>query len=722
MLLAFVSLALAGATFVLVASPADLIRDRLIAQVQVRTGRDLVVKGGASLTLFPSLGVVMREVEMPAPAGMVSPPTLRAETATARIAWRPLMEGRIAVRAVSLARPVLDLAVDADGRRNWDFAAVDDRLRTAPIRLAQFAPRFSHGQGVPPELYEALEKSASRDARSKMLLGGAASRSLQEVSLTDGTIRYSDARSGSKREIAGVDLRIAFDGHKPAKISGSSVWAGEKVAFDGELQPREDHGTGVAVRVSARPFEATLQGVALASTSADFEGQIAARAPSAAVLTRWLGKSASGFDPNGPVALDAKVKASGSTWELSSVTATLADATATGSINIEAARQRPLIRADLKVSQLDLDRHLLSGARAAHDGPTASAADAGAGTSGSIDDLLRRTEDQSAPSGTPSPPPVRGSTRRAEEAWNSEPIDPGMLHVADIAGRLEIARLSWRQVKMGAARVNVTLDGAKLRADIEDAELYGGRGRAVLTVHAEGPAVAVGLTASLEQITALALMRDVAGFDWVDGRGRLSLALATQGASEREMVERLNGQAEFVVADGAVIGWNVTHMLRKLRQGQMTAVERDPSMKTPFNELAGSFTVAGGVAHNQDLRLTGSAVQLTGAGSVALPQRTVDYTVRPKLAIATAASSGAADPLSIELPVRIHGSWAHPKLAADLQGVLNDPRTAETVQQIGRQLRSGNVDEAVKGLLGGGPEAEEKAAKAKEFLKRFLKQ
>ena len=120
-LLALVSLVLAGGTFLLVASPADLIRDRLIAEVQSRTGRDLAVKGGASLALFPSFGVAMRDVELSAPPGTVSPPTLRAQTVTIHVAWWALMEGRVAVRALTLVRPVLDLRVDADGRRNWDL-------------------------------------------------------------------------------------------------------------------------------------------------------------------------------------------------------------------------------------------------------------------------------------------------------------------------------------------------------------------------------------------------------------------------------------------------------------------------------------------------------------------------------------------------------------------------------------------------------------------------
>ena len=715
-LLATASLVLAGATFVLVASPADLIRDRLVAQAQARTGRDLVVKGGASLTFFPWLGVVLRDVELSTPPGLAAPAVLRAQAATARIAWRPLMEGRIAVRALVLTRPVLNLAVDADGRHNWDLAAAADRASATPIRLAQLAPRFEHGQGLPPDLYETLEKSASQRARSKPLLGGGAAKSLEEVRVTDGTIRYSDARASLKHAIAGVDLRIALDGQGAAKVSGNFAWADERVALDGELQPIEAHLTKLALRARAPTFEATWDGnIAQASPATELEGRITASAPSAAALARWLrGMPSAGPDLKGAVGLDGRLKASGSTFDLSEATITVDGATATGSVTIEAARQRPLIRANLQISKLDLDHGLALGVPAPGGEAPAPA--------GSIGDLLRRTPDEGLPPDTSGKVPARGSTRRAAGVWSTEPVNTSVLRLVDVAGKLDIGGLSWRGIRAGASRLNVTLDDGKLRAELEDAEFYDGRGRGVLTFHQDGSAAVIGLTASLDHVAALPLMQDVAGFDWVEGRGRLTLALATQGAHEREMVERLGGRAEFMVADGAVIGWNVKHMLRKLRQGQLSAVGRDPEMKTAFSELAGSFTLADGVAVNQDLRLTSPAVQLTGMGSIALPQRTVDYTVRPRLAIAAAAQGGTADPLSIEIPVRIQGSWAQPKFAADLQGALNDPRTAETVQQIGRQLRSGNVEEAVKGLLGGGPEAEEKAAKAKELLKRFLKQ
>lgn len=107
---------------------------------------------------------------------------------------------------------------------------------------------------------------------------------------------------------------------------------------------------------------------------------------------------------------------------------------------------------------------------------------------------------------------------------------------------------------------------------------------------------------------------------------------------------------------------------------------------------------------------------LSGSGSVVYRDRTINYTVRSKLA---QPAGGLED---IEIPVRIYGSWEKPVLSPDLDGVLKDPRTAAKVQQLGRNLRSGNVDEALKSVLGEGPEAEKKKERAKSILKRFLKQ
>ena len=52
-----------------------------LAGLKARTGRDLVVSGSTSLTLFPRLAVAFANVSLSAPPGMRGEPTLRITSA-----------------------------------------------------------------------------------------------------------------------------------------------------------------------------------------------------------------------------------------------------------------------------------------------------------------------------------------------------------------------------------------------------------------------------------------------------------------------------------------------------------------------------------------------------------------------------------------------------------------------------------------------------------------
>src|SRR5262249_25770650 len=114
-------LLLGAITFLVVAAPVELLRDRLIGEVKARTGRDLVVSGSTSLLLLPRLAISLADVALAAPPDMggqmLSVQALEAEL---NLTW--LLTGQAGVRRLVLFRPKIELKVDSKGRRSWDFA------------------------------------------------------------------------------------------------------------------------------------------------------------------------------------------------------------------------------------------------------------------------------------------------------------------------------------------------------------------------------------------------------------------------------------------------------------------------------------------------------------------------------------------------------------------------------------------------------------------------
>jgi AsmA protein len=206
--------------------------------------------------------------------------------------------------------------------------------------------------------------------------------------------------------------------------------------------------------------------------------------------------------------------------------------------------------------------------------------------------------------------------------------------------------------------------------------------------------------------------------DWLAGTGNFTLALTGSGRTEAAIVAALNGKFDVVMSDGALVGFNLGGALRALSRGEIPDFSSSPSDKTDFSALTASFNIENGIAQNNDLKLASPLMRATGSGTVNLPQRTLNYTVRPKLVGSLSGQGGRTDLSGIEVPVNITGPWDNPEIAPDIAGALNSESTVEAVKSIGKQFKGKNADEIVDDLFGkgtdGGP------SKAQKLLDGFL--
>ncbi len=712
--LGLVAMAAGALAFAVMALPANFVRDKVVLAVKEKTGRDLVIQGPASFSLYPALGISLADVSLSGGPGFeAGAPLVTMKAMDVQVALWPLLKRDVQVRALVLREPVFNLETDADGRHSWDFAEAD----SGRVRLAQAGapePDAPVSDAAPP---------AASPARKRAPLGLSNVR-LDDVRIDNGTLNWRDQRSASTSQLSAINVKLALASMaEPLTAAGHLDWNGETVRFDGVLTAPndviEDRPAKLKLVLGAAPLDATFEGSARLKGDLSAEGILSASSPSARALLGWFGTELAPSAGFGALKAKGLWRSSPDQHSFSTAEITLDQTTARGDLTLDTRGARPNVTANLKLTELDLNLYSSDGPPPPPAAPPAKAKAAKPKNATSIDDLLKGTD--GAPPAHPAAR-VKGYTKRA--GWSDEPLQLASLGILDAKMRLAIGKLTVSTLRLDQSDVTVVLKNRVMTTTLNDVRLYQGTAKGTVSVDGRRETAAtVAANIALDGIEGLPLLKDLAEFDRLTGKGGVVLAVTGQGASERQIVSTLNGKVDVAFQDGAIIGINVAALARGLNEGKFSGLGTAPTDKTEFSEMTASWTLAQGVAQNSDLKLSSPLLRVMGSGRVGLPARDVDYMLRPKLVASLSGQGSGGDALSgLEIPVRVHGSWEDPKFTPDLSDVLKDPNKAmDTLKEIGGKLKGKKADEIVNDLLGG--TKEERATKkeqGKKLLEQFL--
>jgi AsmA protein len=161
----------------------------------------------------------------------------------------------------------------------------------------------------------------------------------------------------------------------------------------------------------------------------------------------------------------------------------------------------------------------------------------------------------------------------------------------------------------------------------------------------------------------------------------------------------------------------VGKIVRGLAQGHLSKIAPAAEDRTPFTEFSGTLDIAKGSATNRDLRLVGPNLQLSGEGTFDLGARQMNYEVRTKVSGSQPGERVTLNIGTIEVPVTISGPWERPAFS-----VKGQEQLIESAKKLGKRLKSQEVQDTVKGLLGSDKEERARSReKARELLEKFLK-
>ncbi|MFP4129212.1 MAG: AsmA family protein [Halorhodospira sp.] len=652
-----------AAIAVMVIDPNDY-RDEIAAVAERQLGRELTIQGEIDWTLFPWLGLEVGRVTLADAEGFHDAPFVEAERMAASVRVWPLLRGELETRALELDRPIIRLMRDEQGEPNW--ADLAERLGGSSAAQG--------GAAAPEET--PTDSSAGGDSSAEGA-GALADVTIGGLRIREAAIHWTDRSAGQEMVLDPVNVSLeTLRLDEPIGIHADAVVGGqERIALDGEARltlPEGEPQLTASWRLAPFDPKGVLSALGLEPPeTAD---------PDA--LRRLTGSGEVVADP-------ARV-------ELPELTVGLDDSRLQG----EAALQPegPSVELALALDAIDADRYMPP---AAPDEAGSGSGDAG-GSGGSGD-------------GTGSSEPSLGDLRAVSLDLPLEPL-------RDLAldGTVEVGELRIAGLRIQALEASLAGADGEVGADALEAQLYDGRFSGHALLDARGEAPAFDIASRLEEVRFGPLLEDLVDRDWLHGTGRIRFAGSGGGPHLHALIEDFEGEGRLAVEDGALLGLNIPHEIRKavaqLRREEPPEAPSDEE-RTDFTELTASLTLSGGVARNDDLRLTAPLLQARGAGEADILEERVDYRVETTLDEGLAA--GEAPVLhhlaGTTVPLTITGHLLDPEIGVDAKGQI------ETALEERQEELEGRVDEEQEALEDkADEELQEQEDRAKERLRQEM--
>ena len=484
--------------------------------------------------------------------------------------------------------------------------------------------------------------------------------SFSEIRIQDGTLSYENAGNHASEKLDDIDLSLAWPSiSRSFAATGQFDWRGERV--DGSISVSDfvaalsGDRSGLKARLSSAPLKLAFDGTVANRTSAMMEGTLTIDTASLRNALQWMGQPAPGHGGFGRFALKARANVVGASIALTNVNVELDGNVAEG-VMTYSNNGRQTLQATLAADALDFTpyistfRLLASGAR----------------------------------------------------DWNRQLFDLNALSSTDLDMRLSAARVTVGPSKLGRTAFGANLRGGALALSVGEAQVYGGIARGSFGIARSDTVADVKAQFQFMDVDLQSCASELFGITKLSGRGNLNVSLAAAGSSPFGLAQSLDGTAVLTGHDGAIAGFNVEQLLKRLERRPLSGAGNFRSGATPYDNLTVEVKFADGIATAEDVRIEGPASRVTLTGTASVPTR--EYDLKGVASLPTAANGVAG----FELPFVVQGPWDDPLIfpdpeslirrspaSAPLLDAVKDRKTRDTVRSVLERLTGGGVKPVV---------------------------
>ena len=481
--------------------------------------------------------------------------------------------------------------------------------------------------------------------------------SFSEIRIQDGDLSYVDVGNHLTETLGDIDLSLAWPSiSRSFAATGQFDWRGERV--DGSISVSDfvaalsGDRSGLKARLSSTPAKLAFDGTVADRTSLMMEGTLTVDSTSLRNALRWTGGAPPGSGGFGRFALKARANVVGASIALTNVNVELDGNVAEG-VMTYANNGRQTLQATLAAGALDFTpyvstfRLLASGA---HD-------------------------------------------------WNRQVFDLNSLSSADVDMRLSAAQVTVGSSKLGRTALGANLHSGALALSIGEAQVYGGLARGSFGVTRSEAIADVKAQFQFIDVDLQSCASELFGITKLSGRGNLNVSLVASGTSPFGLAQSLDGTASLAGHDGAIAGFNVEQLLKRLERRPLSGGGNFRSGSTPYDRLNIAVKFSEGIATAQDVRIDGPTSRLTLTGTASVPAR--EYDLKGIASLISASAENA--PADFELPFVVQGPWDDPLIFPDPESLIRrSPASAPLLEAVKDRKTRDAVRSVLERFTGGG--------------------
>jgi len=475
--------------------------------------------------------------------------------------------------------------------------------------------------------------------------------SFSEIRIQDGVLALDDAGAQATEKLDDIDLSLAWPSiSRSFAATGQFGWRGERIegsiSVSDFLAALSGDRSGLKMRLASPPLKLAFDGSVANRTSALLEGTLSVDSPSLREALRWTGQTPVGAGGFGRFALRARANVVGGSIALTNVNVEL-DGNAAEGVMTYTNNGRQTLQATLAADALDFTpyistfRLLANGAR----------------------------------------------------DWNRQMFDLKALSTTDLDMRLSAAKVTVGTSKLGRTAFGANLRNGVLALSVGEAQMYGGIVRGSFSIARADTMADVKAELQFADVDLQACAGELFGVSSLSGRGNLNVSLTASGSSPFGLAQSLDGTATLSGHDGAISGFNVEQLLKRLERRPLSGSGNFRSGSTPYDNLTVAVKFSDGVATADDIRVEGPTARITMTGTASVPTREYDF--KGVAGLPSPANGGN----TFELPFVVQGPWDDPLIFPDPESLIRRAPAAAPLLDAVKDKLGAVKDKNVRSML-----------------------